>query len=82
MSRGKDEPIVELHQFIAAKVRARRKELGISIHKLRVAAGLSETTVLNIERGMRNTRVRSLYRVCKALDMGMGFINEFEEKEQ
>ena len=56
-------------ESIGARVRRRRKELGLSQVSLADAAGMNQGFISQIERGQANPRPRTMYALAVALDM-------------
>jgi transcriptional regulator with XRE-family HTH domain len=69
MGRPGDAPSM---QEFARRVRARRKELGVSQMALADAAGLHFTFFSTVERGQRNVTLTSILRIAAALDVDPG----------
>jgi transcriptional regulator with XRE-family HTH domain len=60
-----------LKQF-GARVRRRRKALGLSQETVAARAGLDRTYVGGIERGERNVALLNILRIAEALDIDPG----------
>lgn len=56
-------------ELLGARIRARRRRLGISQEALADLAGLHRTYVGGIERGERNVAVLNLLRLARALKL-------------
>jgi transcriptional regulator with XRE-family HTH domain len=52
-----------------ARIRARRKELGLSQGALAECAGLTASFISQVERGVTSPSIDSLYRISQALDV-------------
>ena len=55
--------------MLGTKLRARRKELGLSLRELGAKANLSAAFLSQVERGITNPSLDSLRRIAKALDV-------------
>ena len=58
-------------QILAANMRARRAEIGISQEKLAELADMHRTYVSTVERSQRNVGVDGIERIAKALKVTM-----------
>jgi len=78
---GNTEPIQnteeELFKRIGKNVRKYRKQKGFTIRQLSYASGLGTTTIHEIEHGLINTHIGTLFKVSNTLDIGFGQL--FEE---
>ena len=54
---------------IGNKLLARRKQAGMTQGELAEAAGLSDRTYADIERGTVNARIETILNICKSLDI-------------
>lgn len=61
-----------IRETISRRVRELRLQRGMSVEDLAQAAGVSVSYVYAIEAGTRGSRVEELYRVAKALGVGIG----------
>jgi transcriptional regulator with XRE-family HTH domain len=68
MSRNVQE-LEDVLRALAAAVRARREQLGMSQEELAHRAGLHRTYISDVERGARNVALKNLVRLADALDM-------------
>ena len=69
---------MEINQFIASKIKVLRSEQGLSQEKLALEAGIDRTYLHSIELGKRNVSVKTLYKVCLALEIKINlFFNDF-----
>lgn len=66
MLRGMD--FDALRASLAANLRTRRKELGLSQERLALDAEIDRTFVSQIERGIGNPSLRILFQLAKQLD--------------
>jgi transcriptional regulator with XRE-family HTH domain len=57
---------------VGAKVRARRKDLGMTLAQLSDATGLSQAIVSQIERGLANPSFTTLAQLAHGLDIPVG----------
>ncbi len=67
-----------LHEGIGPKLRLRRKVKNLSLREVALRSGVSVGQISHIERGLSMPSMRSLHRVCGALDMPMGWLFEGE----
>lgn len=65
---------------IGARLRALRKQRGVSLRALAELCGLSANTISLVERGKTSPSVATLHRLATALGVSMTFF--FEEKEE
>lgn len=77
---GNTEPIQnleeELFKRIGENVRKYRKQKGLTIRQLSYASGLGTTSVHEIEHGMINSRVGTLFKISNALGISAGQLFE------
>lgn len=57
---------------LGTRIRARRKEIGLSQEKLALVAGMDRAYVGGVERGERNITFLVLCRLCEALGCDVG----------
>lgn len=62
-------PPTELERQFGLRVRARRRELGMSQEKLAEISGLHRTYIGSLERGERNVALINIARLAAALDI-------------
>lgn len=55
------------------RLRARRRELGVSVAELARSAGLKPSTLYDLERGDSRTS-RQLYKLCHALGLNISWV--------
>jgi len=65
---------------LAAVIRERREELGMSLTQLGTAAGLSQQSVSYLERLMRLPNIETLHRIADALDIRLSVLIQEAEK--
>jgi transcriptional regulator with XRE-family HTH domain len=65
----RDRRADEAIRAVAARVRERRLELGISQEELAHRAGLHRTYVSDVERGSRNIAITNVVRLADALQV-------------
>lgn len=58
-------------QILAANMRARRAEIGISQEKLAELADMHRTYISTVERSQRNVGIDGIERIAKALKVTM-----------
>lgn len=61
---------------LGTRIRARRKELGLSQEKLALVAGMDRAYVGGIERGERNITFLVLCRLCETLTCDVATLTE------
>lgn len=59
---------------IGNNIRALRTERGLSQFQLNVDAELSKNQIGRIERGERNVKITTLYKIAQALEVNIGEI--------
>ena len=59
-------------QLLGQYLNARRNDLGLSQEQAAARAGLSRTAVHNIEHGLSDEKISTLFRVCRTLRLGFG----------
>ena len=57
-----------LYEELAARLRGRRAELGLSQQNVAIQAGLTRSALANIETGRQSVLVHQLYRLARALE--------------
>jgi transcriptional regulator with XRE-family HTH domain len=62
-------PPSKLRRVFANRVRARRRELGISQEELAARAEVHRTWVSQLERGLSNVSIDNIARISDALDV-------------
>ncbi|HHY67723.1 MAG TPA: helix-turn-helix transcriptional regulator [Alicyclobacillus sp.] len=65
-----------IRETISRRVRELRLQKGMSVEELARAAGVSASYVYAVEAGTRGSRGEELYRVAKALGVGIGELVE------
>lgn len=65
---------------VGNRIRALRKQRGLSQEKLALKAGIDRTYLAGIETGKRNATLLSLEKVAIALDISMRDFFDFEKK--
>lgn len=66
-------------QFFAAlgrRIAATRKDKGFTQEKLAAEAGLDRVAIAYIETGKREPKVKSVYKIAKALDVSLSELFE------
>lgn len=63
---------IELIKSVGEKIKQRRLELDMSQEILSFDANIPRNQVGRIERGEINTSIRTLYKICKVLDINIG----------
>lgn len=66
-NEGGDRMIVDSLAVLGAKLYAVRKKYGMTQAQAAEAAGLSNNTYAEIERGVVNTSIESIMQICRAL---------------
>ena len=59
--------LINDNRMIGNNLLAKRKQLGLTQAEVAEAAGLSDRTYADIERGSANMRTETLIRICRAL---------------
>lgn len=67
-----DALVARFLSFIGRRINVRRNAIGMSQEKLADGAHVSRSEVHNIENGLTNERVGTLFRVCHAVGLGIG----------
>lgn len=80
MNKGKVMNIKELNKQIGERIVALRKERGITMEKLAYESGISKGGLSEIERGMKDTRISTIFRICNTLEMSVKEFYDFEFK--
>jgi transcriptional regulator with XRE-family HTH domain len=78
-----DRELDDILRALAAVVRSRREQLGISQEELAYRAGLHRTYISDIERGSRNIAVKNLVRLAHALGVPVSYLftaDAFQER--
>lgn len=70
----KDEEGDRVLTALAARLKARREELGFSINKLAEKANMTHVGVLKLESGERTPMLLSVLKMSKALDLPLSTI--------
>ena len=65
---------------VGNRIRALRKQRGLSQEKLALKAGIDQTYLAGIETGKRNATLLSLEKVAIALDISMRDFFDFEKE--
>lgn len=65
---------------VGNRIRALRKQRGLSQEKLALKAGIDRTYLADIETGKRNATLLSLEKVAIALDISMRDFFDFEKE--
>lgn len=65
---------------VGNRIRALRKQRGLSQEKLALKAGIDRTYLAGIENGKRNATLLSLEKVAIALDISMRDFFDFEKE--
>lgn len=65
---------------VGNRIRALRKQRGLSQEKLALKAGIDRTYLASIETGKRNATLLSLEKVAIALDISMRDFFDFEKE--
>lgn len=73
--------LIEDYHVIGNKLLAIRKQTGMTQAQVAEAAGLSDRTYADIERGTVNMRLQTLLRICRALHITPNEIMTDEESE-
>jgi transcriptional regulator with XRE-family HTH domain len=66
---GVNRRVTKARATLAANMRRRRADLGLSQEALAEAANLHRTYVSSVERGQRNIGIDGIERIAKALKM-------------
>ena len=64
---------------VGKRIRSLREAKGVSQEGLAEKSGLHRTYIGGVERGLRNPSVKSLSRMAKALDVGIGQLFDGEK---
>lgn len=62
----------EIHRHVAASIRQRREQLGLSMLAVAERAEISQQMVSYTERGIRNPSLDTLLRITTVLEMDLG----------
>jgi len=63
-------------------IKDRRKAKNFTQYRLAEEAGLDHNHVGQIERGQKEPKVRTLYKICEALDLELDAVLIKEEKKE
>ena len=69
---------MNLESQFGARVREKRKELGLSQEVLASRAGLHRTYIGSVERGERNISLRNIFQFARALHCKASELVDFE----
>lgn len=80
------EMICRSPEQLAAGIRRKRKELGLTQAKLSIMTGLRQATIFAVESGEPGTEINTIFKILAALDMELvlrartkGSIKDIEE---
>ena len=59
----------DIYKIFECNVRRQREALGMTQEQLAFMVGVDSRTIGAIESGQRNTTIKTLYRLCKALEV-------------
>lgn len=80
MNKGKVMNIKELNKQIGERIVTLRKEKGFTMEKLAYESGISKGGLSEIERGMKDTRISTIFRICNTLEISVKEFYDFEFK--
>ncbi len=63
---------------IAHIIKYARDKKGLTQEQLAEMVGLSKNSIASIESGQVNLKILNYYNICKALDIDMGVLNNFQ----
>lgn len=63
-----------LYRKIGELVKQRRVDLGLGQAEVALAAGLTRTSISNLEKGRQRVPLHVLYKICSALDVEVSSI--------
>jgi len=66
---GPDEDLKNWTQFVSGRIRAARKEAGLTQEQVAEAAGLPQSHISRIETGQHSPNASTLEKIAKALDV-------------
>lgn len=72
--RMKNETLLK----IAHIIKYARDKKGLTQEQLAEMVGLSKNSIASIESGQVNLKILNYYNICKALDIDMGVLNNFQ----
>jgi ribosome-binding protein aMBF1 (putative translation factor) len=75
-SRPRKPPVSDVTAEFGARVRARRRELGLSQERLADRADLHWTFVGQVERGQRNVTLHNIVRLADALGVNAAHVTD------
>ena len=64
----------EVRHAFGARVRALRKERGISLRKFALSIGADKTFISNVENGKQSPTLDTIERIAAGLDVTMSFL--------
>lgn len=70
----KEEEADTLVAKLVERLKARRKELGMSLNRLSELAGMSHVGILQIEAGERSPQLRTLFKLASALEIEVQYL--------
>ena len=69
-------PSADPHAGVGARLRRRRRALGLTLKDVSEGSGLTQGFLSQIERGQANASVRALQEICGVLKLGVGDLFE------
>jgi transcriptional regulator with XRE-family HTH domain len=64
-------------QNLGKNIKNYRLEFGLSQEKLGIAAGLSQTYISEVERGLQNASIKTMDKIAKALGVSISDLTDF-----
>lgn len=72
---------MNLNKQIGERITALRKENDLTLEKLAYVSGISKGGLSEIERGMKEPRLSTLFKICEALEISIKDFFDFEIQE-
>jgi transcriptional regulator with XRE-family HTH domain len=66
-----------IYEKFGSNIKKYRKAIGLTQEKLAESAKIDPKSIISIENGVRNPTLRTIYRLAKALKVGLKELVEF-----